>query len=383
VTKPPHVLINGLSIGSGGGYTVGRELLRHLALARPGWTVTIALIAGSLLHEQMGEEKLPDNCRLHWAASNTAGRLARRRYENSQLVRWAARERVDAVLQLNGMIVPGLKIPTLCHFQDPWPYRPQAWDGFRDRLVAMSKRRAHVRALQRSACAGWTSAYLRDLICGRLRLTPRRSEVFYNGVPESWIQRTNSGLSDWESRAMELVTVSNVAKYKRQDLVIRALPSIIQKTGSRNLKYRIVGHISPSYRQQLMALAAELGVLDHVIIEGRVSDQRVQVALKSARCFVLMSICESFGIPAIEAMSFGTPVVTSHCCAMPEVCADAAELCPVDDVPALANCVAQIMTDSAKAGRLRERGVRRIQDFRWASTGQNMAVRLEQIAGNQ
>ena len=375
-----HILINGLSIGSGGGYTVGRELLRHLAQARPDWVVTVALIAGVHLHKQMGEESLPDNCRLHWAPPSAKGRLARWRYENSTMARWATRNRVDVILQLNGMVIPRMRIPTFSHFQDPWPYRPQAWAGLKDRLVAASKRFEHARALRQAAGVGWTSQYLRDLICGHHRWTPRRSEVLYNGVPEPWIRRACSGLPDWDSRAMELVTVSNVAAYKRQDLVIRALPSIVRQTGAQDLKYRIVGDVSPDERRRLTDLAKGLGVADYVMIEGRVSDQRVQEAMKSARCFVLMSVCESFGIPAIEAMSFGTPVVTSDCCAMPEVCGDAAELCPVDDVQGLADRVARLMTEPARAACLRERGVQRIQKFQWETIGRKLAAGLQEIA---
>ena len=93
-----------------------------------------------------------------------------------------------------------------------------------------------------------------------------------------------------------------------------------------------------------------------------------------------MSVCESFGIPAIEAMSFGTPVVTSDCCAMPEVCGLAAELCPVDDVSQLAQRLAAVMTDEDRSDRLREAGGKQIQKFRWEATVRQMAATLDQIA---
>jgi len=374
-----HLLINGLSIGSGGGYTVGRELFRHLAAARPAWRVTLALIRGHSLHESMRGETLPDNARLLWAPAGAAGRTARRRYENTGLVQWAGQNGANAVLQLNGMVVKDLRLPTLAHFQDPWPYRPEAWTRPQDRLIAFLKRREHAKALRRARCAGFTSAYLRDLIRGRLGIHPPCAEVFYNGLPADWIERARQPLPDWNSRPMELVSVSNVGPYKRQSLVIEALPALVRRPGLENLVYRIAGHCPADYREHLLALARRLGVEKHVVLEGRVSDARVEELLRRAKCFVLMSVCESFGIPAVEAMSFGAPVVVSDCCAMPEVCGPAAELSPVDDVPALVERIARVLTDGQHADALRRAGAEQAQRFQWRETAEKMAGCIEQF----
>lgn len=378
-----HILVNGLSIGSGGGYTVGRELLRHLAKERRNWQFTIALIAGHKLHEQIRREQLPDNCDVEWAPSSALSRLPRARYERGGLSRWVRANGVNAALHLNGMVVPSFGVPALCHHQDPWPYRPEAWNGPQDRLVALLKRRAHRRALQSADYVGWTSHYLRDLICGWLGVQPRRSAVFYNGLPDSWLPRGTSLLSNWESRPLELLSVSNVDKYKRQELVIRALPGLLKRPGLEHVMYRIVGHCPEDYRAHLERFAGSLGVSKHVRIEGRVSDERVQELYRRAKCFVLMSVCESFGIPAIEAMSFGVPVIVSDCCAMPEVCGDAAVLSPTDDVSALVDNIAGILQLPDRATELRERGTQRVQRFSWAVTAAAMAAALGEIASHR
>ena len=161
--------------------------------------------------------------------------------------------------------------------------------------------------------------------------------------------------------------------------MIRAMPALIRQPGLQKLTYRIAGECSDSYRRELNNLAEALGVADRVIIEGRVSDQRVVELLSEARCFVLMSVCESFGIPAIEAMSFGTPVVTSDCCAMPEVCGDAAVLVPVDDLNALTHHLSQALTDAKHAEELRRRGVVRIEQFAWKAAATRLAAVLDEL----
>lgn len=327
----------------------------------------------------MKREAIPANCRLHWAPAATRGRLARARYESGAIAAWAAESGVTSVVQLNGMIVPAMKVPTLSHNQDPWPYRPEAWSGLKDRAVALLKRRAHARAVRDADCMGWTSGYLRDLVCSSLKVRPRRSEVFYNGLPDDWLERARRPLPPWDNRPMEIVSVSNVGPYKRQALVIRALPELVCTPGLERLVYRVAGEVSATYRQELDSLAVSLGVSDHVVIEGRVSDQHVQKLYTSAKCFVLMSVCESFGIPAVEAMSFGTPVVTSDCCAMPEVCGPAADLSPMDDVGALTKNLRRVLMDPDHAEQLRKLGAERVQAFSWRATAERMAKCLEYI----
>jgi glycosyltransferase involved in cell wall biosynthesis len=380
-----HVLINGLSVGSGGGYTVARELARHLSAARPESRYTLLLSDGNPLHDEMRRENLPPNCRLHFAPATAGNRLRRGRYERHELTRWAASEKVSAVVQLNGMIVPGMSAPTLCHFQDPWPYRPEAWSrgmrGGRDRFLALLKRRAHARALRAAAVCGFTSRYLRDLIIAAQGIQPRRAEVFYNGIPDDWIDRAARPMSPLADRPMEIVTVSNVNAYKRQSLVIRAMGLLKNEPGMQALVYRIVGECSPAMRAELTALAKSTGVSDRVQVEGRVSDERVMELLGRARAFVIMSVCESFGIPMIEAMSFGTPVIAADCCALPEVGGTAVDLSAVDDVDALAGHLRKILTDLPHADALRQRGAQRVEEFRWRSTAEQMAGVLDSISG--
>jgi glycosyltransferase involved in cell wall biosynthesis len=203
--------------------------------------------------------------------------------------------------------------------------------------------------------------------------------VFHNGIPDDWLDRAAAGVSDWSSRPMEMVTVSNVSPYKRQELVIRAMPDLVARPELAELRYRILGGVEPEYEAHLRRVIRELGLEDHVVVEGRVSDERVQEAFATARCFVLMSVCESFGIPSIEAMSWGTPVVTAACCAMPEVCGDAADLCPMDDLNELKTRLARTLTDGAHAERLRQAGLEQIKRYRWSGTVGRMADELERM----
>jgi glycosyltransferase involved in cell wall biosynthesis len=96
---------------------------------------------------------------------------------------------------------------------------------------------------------------------------------------------------------------------------------------------------------------------------------------------VFMSVCESFGIPAIEAMSLGTPVVVADMCALPEVCGQAADYVPPDNLEALVATVARVISDQLRAAELRQKGFERIRHFSWKTSASRMADVLDEIAG--
>lgn len=386
----PHILINALSVSSGGGFTVCRELARGLALARPDWKFTIVMTEGSAFHEPMQREPLGPNTSFLWAPEKTAHIAARLLYENFTLVRWARANAVSAVLQLNGQKIARLKLPTISHAQDPVPYLPRMWPnrggikGLRARLGAMLRRRAIRSALKNADCTGFTSAYLRDLICNWEKFTPAHAEVFYNAVPEDWCSRDDSQMPPLASRQRTVLTVSDVTPHKRQHLIAEAVCHLRREGGFDDVTYRIVGRIfDPVYAESInlmgRAIPDKSGNAQPPAIQlvGRLSGDELASEFRSARCFAFMSICESFGIPPLEAMSFGTPVISSDCCAMPEVLGDAAAYVQMDNAEQLRDVLRKVLTDDAAAADMRAKGFARFREFRWKQTVEKMAAAFD------
>lgn len=377
-----HILINGLSISGGGGYTVGRELTRHLALARPDTLWTLVVTQDNPLHEPLRTESFPANVRLYWAPVATRGIWKRTQWERRKLPGVVKAAGARAVLQLNGMIVPRVGVPTLSHYQDPVPFWKIAQPGgWKAAVVLAVKRRAVREALKNAAAYGWTSAFLRDLVVGATGITPARSTVYSNAVPEEWVARTRAaGVESLAERKRQLVIVSNVTEHKRQHMLIEATAAL-RARGVKDATCRIIGRVfSPAYEARMRARVRELGLESAVTIEGGRSGAEVERALRESRCFGFMSVCESFGIPPLEAMSVGTPVVTARACAMPEVCGAAAAYAEMDEQGAFNEQVYRVMTDDVYAEDLRKRGLERVEHFRWPVTAESMAKTLDEIA---
>lgn len=111
--------------------------------------------------------------------------------------------------------------------------------------------------------------------------------------------------------------------------------------------------------------AAAAGITDQVRFTGYVSDADLPALLSGARAFVFPSLYEGFGMPAIEAMACGTPVLTSTTSALPEVAGDAALLVDPHDTQAIAAALTRLATDAALRADLRARGLAHAAQFTW------------------
>ena len=113
------------------------------------------------------------------------------------------------------------------------------------------------------------------------------------------------------------------------------------------------------------ALIAKHGLEERVRVLGHVPDDDLPDLYRAAAAFALPSLHEGFGIPVLEAMACGTPVLASDVYALPEVCGDAAELVDPYDTPAIARGLRRVLSDPERAEELRRRGLERAAMFTW------------------
>lgn len=115
---------------------------------------------------------------------------------------------------------------------------------------------------------------------------------------------------------------------------------------------------------------------------GSVRHRELAPLYAGATVFVSPSLTEGFGLPVLEAMAQGTPVVTSERTATREVAGDAALLVDPLDVDAISDAIERIIEDDRLAGRLAEAGKRRASMYSWERTADLMAAVYEEVAGS-
>jgi len=120
----------------------------------------------------------------------------------------------------------------------------------------------------------------------------------------------------------------------------------------------------------IRAAAAASAHAQRIHFPGFVADEDLPALLSAARAFVWPSLYEGFGLPPLEAMACGTPVVTSNTSSLPEVVGDAALQVDPDDVDTLADALLTAATDAAPRDDLIEKGRRRAAQFTWERTAQ-------------
>lgn len=177
-----------------------------------------------------------------------------------------------------------------------------------------------------------------------------------------------------------LLFVSSLNPFKRPDRLVEALAAL-RREGCEPPPARLCGRPDPEDRARVEALAERLGVPDLVRIEGVVAHDRLGPLYRGAAALVYPSTLETFGLPPLEAMACGCPVVASDRTSVPEVVGDAAVVVDPDDVPALAAAIRRVLTDEALRKRLRAAGFANARRFTWEAAARGTLAAIRAAAG--
>lgn len=126
--------------------------------------------------------------------------------------------------------------------------------------------------------------------------------------------------------------------------------------------------------------AAALGLRAQIRFLGFVPDAELPALLKGAHFFAFPSLFEGFGLPVLEAQSYGVPVLTSNNSSLPEVAGDAALLVDPTDVDAIANAMLRLSQDEVLRQQLIEAGYANVRRFSWEKAARETLAVLEEAA---
>jgi len=132
--------------------------------------------------------------------------------------------------------------------------------------------------------------------------------------------------------------------------------------------------------QETLRVAAEHGLMDDIKFTGYVPEADLPTLYSGAVCSVYPSFFEGFGLPVLEAMQCGTPVIAGNRTSIPEVVGDAGLLVDPFDQNALALALARVIDDSDLAAELRVKGLERAKQFSWHETARLTLKAYEQAA---
>jgi glycosyltransferase involved in cell wall biosynthesis len=226
------------------------------------------------------------------------------------------------------------------------------------------------RTAKKAARVATVSEYSRQDLLDIYKLSPEKVVVTYNGVESSFTPRPSVPNEAEEVRRRFGVTrdfllaVGSLQPRKNLVRLIRAYARLRSERENFSPQLVIVGRklwlaseIFDEVKRQRWA--------DDVILTGYVADEDLPALYRAARAFVYPSLFEGFGLPPLEAMACGTPVVTSDISSLPEIAGDAALLIDPNDEHALANALIEIMNNDRLRAELREKGIAQAKKFTW------------------
>ena len=148
----------------------------------------------------------------------------------------------------------------------------------------------------------------------------------------------------------------------------RVLAAFAQLSSAQDYELWIAGPPDPRYTPVLAAQAESLGITQQVKFLSYVPYAELPILLNQAIALVLPSLWEGFGLPVLEAMACGTPVITSNLSSLPEVAGDAALLVDPYNVDDIAAALQAFLTDATLRPHLQQLSLAHAQEFSWQKT---------------
>ncbi len=173
-----------------------------------------------------------------------------------------------------------------------------------------------------------------------------------------------------------ILFVGTLQPRKNITRLIEAFAKIQNK--NKDLRLAIVGKKGWLYKEILEA-PKQYGVEDRVKFLEFVPDEDLAVLYQNAICLVLPSLYEGFGLPIVEAMSYGCPVITSNVSSLPEAGGEAALYVNPTDSNDIASKIALLIKDEKLRKELREKGYKQAKKFSWEKTARESLRVLESV----
>jgi len=199
-----------------------------------------------------------------------------------------------------------------------------------------------------------------------LKISENRITVIYPGVDHSIFKPYNIKLLD----KRYILYVGSERPRKNLGRLLEAFAKL--KTEFPELKLVKVGTPgrSETYRRNMMAKLDSLGITQDVIFVDFISELDLAHYYSSATLLAYPSLYEGFGLPPLEAMACGCPVVTSNSSSLPEVIGEAGIMVNPNDTESLAQAMRQVLTDSKLRDDMIRKGLEQAKRFSWKKTAE-------------
>ena len=289
-------------------------------------------------------------------------------WERTVLPRLARESGVDVLFCPNGngpLFDPGVPVVVQVHDVN-------ALEGYSSRLHRTYRRLTVPRAARVADALVTVSEFSKRELVSLLDVSPKDVHVVYNGVDEAFHEPVD--LTALDCPDSFVLSVGAMNPRKNVERLVEAHRRLLATT---DLPHELL-LVGPDHAMIFDDLSVPTD--DAVLTPGYLTREELKCAYARADAFVYPSLYEGFGLPPLEAMACGTPVVAGDATALPEVLGDAAAFVDPHDVGDIADGMRRVLDDAAFAEELVRRGRERVRRYTWERAGDSLLNVLEGVA---
>jgi len=210
----------------------------------------------------------------------------------------------------------------------------------------------------------------------KIEVIPCGVEAYFAPVPDN--AQRQAVLDRYKVKPPYLLYVGSINGRKN---IARLFEAYARLQARRPELKLVIGGLRQWRTQEIDAAFEKFGLEDKVHFTGYLKDEDLPALYSAAEVFVFPSLYEGFGLPPLEAMACGTPVVASNVSSLPEVLGEAAILVDPYDVAAIAEAIEAVLSDNSLRASLRERGLRQAALYHWEDTARQVLQVYQRLMG--
>ncbi len=217
-------------------------------------------------------------------------------------------------------------------------------------------------------------------------VNPEKIAVIFEGhdeevyKPQDNLAQIEETKREYNIRGKYILYVGTLEPRKNIPRLIEAFHSL-KKEGVKH-KLIVAGKLGWLYKD-IFTTVNRLNLENEVIFTGYVPQKELPILMSGAEVFAYPSLCEGFGLPPLEAMACGTPVIVSNTSSLPEVVGDAGILVDPYDSKEIAQAMYHVISDEGLRQQMRQKGLKRAKMFSWEKTAQQTLKVFEIVYRSQ
>ena len=231
------------------------------------------------------------------------------------------------------------------------------------------------------------SNFSKDMVKKVMSINESKIEIVPLGINDAFRiinskESINKIKDTYKISAQYILNVGGESSWKNISRLITAYAILVKKYQIKEMLV-ITGIRTKSILEKHLQEISKLNLTNKVLILGYIPEEDLIHLYNGAKVFVYPSLMEGFGLPPLEAMACGVPVVASNLTSIPEIVGDAALLFDGYNIQEIANAIYKVIINDELANELRKKGVQRVKQFNWRITAQKTLQIYKNVLENK